>query len=106
MAPAWNPYQGEAKNDVAPPPPGNPHLYVVEGMQFDRGYISPYFVTDSEKMVVEYENCNDAIRNGFPILIIAKDIEPEPLATLVVNKLRGSLKIATLKAPGFGECKN
>ncbi|MED6144743.1 hypothetical protein PIB30_018416 [Stylosanthes scabra] len=101
------------------------HLYVVEGMQFDRGYISPYFVTDSEKMAVEYENCKlllvdkkitnardlvnileDAIRNGFPILIIAEDIEQEPLATLVVNKLRGSLKIAALKAPGFGERKS
>ncbi|GAU19072.1 hypothetical protein TSUD_99340 [Trifolium subterraneum] len=100
-------------------------LYVVEGMQFDRGYISPYFVTDSEKMTVEFENCKlllvdkkitnardlinileDAIRNGFPILIIAEDIEQEALATLVVNKLRGSLKIAALKAPGFGERKS
>ncbi|PPR85673.1 hypothetical protein GOBAR_AA35014 [Gossypium barbadense] len=63
-------------------------LYVVEGMQFDRGYISPYFVTDSEKMAVEYENCKEA------------------LATLVVNKLRGALKIAALKAPGFGERKS
>ncbi|XP_057451422.1 ruBisCO large subunit-binding protein subunit beta, chloroplastic [Lotus japonicus] len=100
-------------------------LYVVEGMQFDRGYISPYFVTDSEKMSVEFENCKlllvdkkitnardlinileDAIRNGFPILIIAEDIEQEALATLVVNKLRGSLKIAALKAPGFGERKS
>ncbi|KAK9019725.1 hypothetical protein V6N11_054235 [Hibiscus sabdariffa] len=94
-------------------------------MQFDRGYISPYFVTDSEKMAVEYENCKlllvdkkitnardlinileDAIRSGFPILIIAEDIEQEALATLVVNKLRGSLKIAALKAPGFGERKS
>ncbi|KAF1881091.1 hypothetical protein Lal_00023124 [Lupinus albus] len=100
-------------------------LYVVEGMQFDRGYISPYFVTDSEKMSVEFENCKlllvdkkitnardlvnileDAIRNGFPILVIAEDIEQEALATLVVNKLRGSLKIAALKAPGFGERKS
>ncbi|KAK9062467.1 hypothetical protein SSX86_019653 [Deinandra increscens subsp. villosa] len=100
-------------------------LYVVEGMQFDRGYISPYFVTDSEKMVAEYENCKlllvdkkvtsardlisvleDAIKNGYPILIIAEDIEQEALATLVVNKLRGSLKIAALKAPGFGERKS
>ncbi|KAK9078334.1 hypothetical protein SSX86_002391 [Deinandra increscens subsp. villosa] len=97
------------------------YLYVVEGMQFDRGYISPYFVTDSEKMTVEYENCKlllvdkkitnardlvgvleDAIKGGYPILIIAEDIEQEALATLVVNKLRGSLKIAALKAPGFG----
>ncbi|CAH1436507.1 unnamed protein product [Lactuca virosa] len=100
-------------------------LYVVEGMQFDRGYISPYFVTDSEKMVVEYENCKlllvdkkvtnardlisvleDAIKNGYPILIIAEDIEQEALATLVVNRLRGALKIAALKAPGFGERKS
>ncbi|MFS8019066.1 putative chaperonin Cpn60/TCP-1 family, groEL-like apical domain superfamily [Helianthus anomalus] len=100
-------------------------LYVVEGMQFDRGYISPYFVTDSEKMVTEFENCKlllvdkkvtsardlisvleDAIKNGYPILIIAEDIEQEALATLVVNKLRGSLKIAALKAPGFGERKS
>ncbi|XP_058114626.1 ruBisCO large subunit-binding protein subunit beta, chloroplastic [Magnolia sinica] len=100
-------------------------LYVVEGMQFDRGYISPYFVTDSEKMAVEYENCKlllvdkkitnardlinvleDAIRGGYPILIIAEDIEQEALATLVVNKLRGALKIAALKAPGFGERKS
>lgn len=100
-------------------------LYVVEGMQFDRGYISPYFVTDSEKMSVEYDNCKlllvdkkitnardlisvleDAIRGGYPILILAEDIEQEALATLVVNKLRGSLKIAALKAPGFGERKS
>nr|XP_043627205.1 ruBisCO large subunit-binding protein subunit beta, chloroplastic [Erigeron canadensis] len=101
------------------------YMYVVEGMQFDRGYISPYFVTDSEKMTVEYENCKlllvdkkitnardlvsvleDAIKGGYPILIIAEDIEQEALATLVVNKLRGSLKIAALKAPGFGERKS
>ncbi|KAK1356204.1 RuBisCO large subunit-binding protein subunit beta, chloroplastic [Heracleum sosnowskyi] len=100
-------------------------LYVVEGMQFDRGYISPYFVTDSEKMTVEFENCKlllvdkkvtnardlvnvleDAIRGSYPILIIAEDIEQEALATLVVNKLRGALKIAALKAPGFGERKS
>ncbi|KAK2992589.1 hypothetical protein RJ640_013209 [Escallonia rubra] len=100
-------------------------LYVVEGMQFDRGYISPYFVTDSEKMAVEFENCKvllvdkkitnardlinvleDAIRGGYPIVIIAEDIEQEALATLVVNKLRGALKIAALKAPGFGERKS
>ncbi|GAV83931.1 Cpn60_TCP1 domain-containing protein [Cephalotus follicularis] len=100
-------------------------LYVVEGMQFDRGYISPYFVTDSEKMSVEYENCKlllvdkkitnardlinileDAIRASYPILIVAEDIEQEALATLVVNKLRGALKIAAIKAPGFGERKS
>ncbi|CAL1386102.1 unnamed protein product [Linum trigynum] len=101
------------------------NLYVVEGMQFDRGYISPYFVTDSEKMSVEYDSCKlllvdkkisnardlvnileDAIRSGFPIVIVAEDIEQEALATLVVNKLRGALKIAALKAPGFGERKS
>ncbi|KAK4361880.1 hypothetical protein RND71_017121 [Anisodus tanguticus] len=88
------------------------NLYVVEGMQFDRGYISPYFVIDNEKMVAEYENCKitnardlvnvleEAIKSGYPILVIAEDIEQEPLATLVVNKLRGALKIAALKAPG------
>lgn len=100
-------------------------LYVVEGMQFDRGYISPYFVTDTEKMSVEYDNCKlllvdkkittardmvgileDAIRGGYPLLIVAEDIEQEALATLVVNKLRGSLKIAALKAPGFGDRKS
>uniref|UniRef100_A0A0E0FZU3 RuBisCO large subunit-binding protein subunit beta, chloroplastic n=1 Tax=Oryza nivara TaxID=4536 RepID=A0A0E0FZU3_ORYNI len=119
------------------------NLYVVEGMQFDRGYISPYFVTDSEKMSVEYENCKilicglyafdanvdsitqlllvdkkinnardlitileDAIRGGYPILIVTEDIEQEALATLVVNRLRGALKIAAIKAPGFGERKS
>ncbi|KAJ8535914.1 hypothetical protein K7X08_034315 [Anisodus acutangulus] len=101
------------------------NLYVVEGMQFDRGYISPYFVTDNEKMIAEYENCKlllvekkitnardlvnvleEAIKSGYPILVIAEDIEQEPLATLVVNKLRGALKIAALKAPGFGDRKS
>eukprot|EP00250_Pteridium_aquilinum_P033854 c6493_g1_i1 orf=115-1968(+) len=101
------------------------NLHVVEGMQFDRGYISPYFVTDNEKMVAEYSNCKlllvdkkiatardiigileDAIRGGYPLLIIAEDIEQEALATLVVNKLRGALKVAALKAPGFGERKS
>ncbi|PWA89268.1 ruBisCO large subunit-binding protein subunit beta, chloroplastic [Artemisia annua] len=100
-------------------------MYVVEGMQFDRGYLSPYFVTDTEKMTVEYENCKlllvdkkvtnardlvalleDAIKGGYPILIIAEDVEQEALATLVVNRLRGALKIAALKAPGFGERKS
>ncbi|KAH7315207.1 hypothetical protein KP509_21G040000 [Ceratopteris richardii] len=100
-------------------------LRVVEGMQFDRGYISPYFVTDTEKMIVDFENCKlllvdkkittardminileETIRGGYPLLIIAEDIEQEALATLVVNKLRGSLKIAALKAPGFGERKS
>ncbi|KAL4423737.1 hypothetical protein ABPG75_001038 [Micractinium tetrahymenae] len=100
-------------------------LHVVEGMQFDRGYISPYFVTDPERMVAEYENCKlllvdkkistardmigileGAIRGGWPLLIMAEDIEQEALATLVVNKLRGTLKVVAVKAPGFGERKS
>ena len=98
------------------------YLETVEGMQFDRGYLSPYFVTDSENMVAEMEepyilifdkkisNMKDllpilekVIQTGKPLLIIAEDIEGEALATLVVNKLRGSLKIAAVKAPGFGD---
>lgn len=101
------------------------NLVVVEGMQFERGYISPYFVTDSERMTCSYDNCKlllvdkkvksardmiiileEAIKQGFPLLIIAEDIEQEALATLVVNKLRGALKICALKAPGFGERKS
>jgi chaperonin GroEL len=99
-------------------------LHVVEGMQFDRGYVSPYFVTDPERMVAEYDNCKlllvdkkistardmigileGAIRGGYPLLIMAEDIEQEALATLVVNKLRGTLKVVAVKAPGFGERK-
>ncbi|MCA6485407.1 MAG: chaperonin GroEL, partial [Chitinophagaceae bacterium] len=95
---------------------------VVEGMQFDRGYISPYFVTNSEKMEVElqnpyiliYDNKISAMKDilhilekvaqsGRPLLIIAEDLEGEALATLVVNKLRGTLKVAAVKAPGFGD---
>ena len=101
------------------------NLIVVEGMQFERGYISPYFVTDSERMTCGYDQCKlllvdkkiksardmivileEAIKQGFPLLIIAEDIEQEALATLVVNKLRGALKICALKAPGFGERKS
>ena len=101
------------------------NLIVVEGMQFERGYISPYFVTDSERMTCAYDQCKlllvdkkiksardmivileEAIKQGFPLLIIAEDIEQEALATLVVNKLRGALKICALKAPGFGERKS
>lgn len=97
-------------------------LEVVEGMQLDRGYISPYFVTDSERQLVEFENAKvlltdkkinviqdlvpileKAARTGSPLVIIAEDVEGEALATLVVNKLRGSLNIAALKAPGFGD---
>eukprot|EP00873_Tetraselmis_striata_P010552 jgi/Tetstr1/430816/TSEL_020599.t1 len=100
------------------------NLYVVEGMQFERGYISPYFVTDPERMTAEYENCRlllvdkkistardmvgileESIRGGFPIMVMAEDIEQEALATLVVNKLRGNLKVVAVKAPGFGERK-
>jgi len=95
---------------------------VVEGMQFDRGYISPYFVTDGEKMEVVYENpyilihdkkissmkdflpvLEKVVQTGRPLLIIAEDVDGEALATLVVNKIRGSLKIAAVKAPGFGD---
>ena len=97
-------------------------LDVVEGMQFDRGYVSPYFVTDSEKMECVLEepyllvhekkisNMNDLlplleaiVRESRPLLIIAEDIESEALATLVVNKLRGTLKVCAVKAPGFGD---
>ena len=95
---------------------------VVEGMQFDRGYISPYFVTDTEKMECSYDNpyiliydkkistmkdllpvLEKGVNTSRPLLIIAEDVESEALATLVVNRLRGSLKIAAVKAPGFGD---
>jgi len=94
----------------------------VEGMQFDRGYLSPYFVTNTEKMEADLENpyiliydkkisnmkellpiLEQSVQSGRPLLIIAEDIEGEALATLVVNKIRGSLKIAAVKAPGFGD---
>ncbi len=97
-------------------------LDVVEGMQFDRGYISPYFITDADKMRVELENpyilINEkklsnlqsilpllefVVQSGKPLLVIAEDVEGEALATLVVNKLRGGLKVAAVKAPGFGD---
>ncbi|GAB4533347.1 MAG: chaperonin GroEL [Ruegeria sp.] len=95
---------------------------VVEGMQFDRGYLSPYFVTNADKMIAELEDClillhekklsslqpmvpllEQVIQSQKPLLIIAEDVEGEALATLVVNKLRGGLKIAAVKAPGFGD---
>ena len=95
---------------------------VVEGMQFDRGYLSPYFVTDAEKMIADLENpfiliydkkistmkdllpvLEKAAQSGRPLVIIAEDVDGEALATLVVNKIRGSLKIAAVKAPGFGD---
>jgi chaperonin GroEL len=97
-------------------------LEVVEGMQFDRGYVSPYFVTNAEKMRVELEDpcilihekklsslqqflplLEAVVQNGKPLLVIAEDVEGEALATLVVNKLRGGLKVAAVKAPGFGD---
>jgi len=97
-------------------------LEVVEGMQFDRGYISPYFITDADKMRVELENpyilinekklsnlqtilplLEAVVQSGKPLLVIAEDVEGEALATLVVNKLRGGLKVAAVKAPGFGD---
>jgi chaperonin GroEL len=95
---------------------------VVEGMQFDRGYISPYFITDTEKMEAVYENpyiliydkkisvmkdllplLEKVVQTGRPLIIISEDVEGEALATLVVNKIRGSLKVAAIKAPGFGD---
>ncbi len=97
-------------------------LEVVEGMQFDRGYLSPYFITNAEKMVTELEDpyillhekklsnlqamlpvLESVVQSGKPLLIVAEDVEGEALATLVVNKLRGGLKVAAVKAPGFGD---
>jgi chaperonin GroEL len=97
-------------------------LDVVEGMQFDRGYISPYFITNAEKMICELEDAyillhekklsglqallpllESVVQSGKPLLIIAEEVEGEALATLVVNKLRGGLKVAAVKAPGFGD---
>src|ERR1700748_2493170 len=97
-------------------------LDVVEGMQFDRGYISPYFITDADKMRTEMEDpyiliyekklsglqellplLESVVQTGKPLLIVAEDVEGEALATLVVNKLRGGLKVAAVKAPGFGD---
>src|SRR5208337_750469 len=95
---------------------------IVEGMQFDRGYLSPYFITNAEKMVAELEDAfvllhekklsglqamlpllESIVQAGKPLLIVAEDVEGEALATLVVNKLRGGLKVAAVKAPGFGD---
>ncbi|MBS0269157.1 MAG: chaperonin GroEL, partial [Proteobacteria bacterium] len=97
-------------------------LDVVEGMQFDRGYLSPYFITNADKMIAELESpyilihekklsglqamlpvLEAVVQSGKPLLIIAEDVEGEALATLVVNKLRGGLKVAAVKAPGFGD---
>ncbi len=98
------------------------NLEVVEGMEFDRGYLSPYFVTNAEKMIAELEDpfillydkkltamkdllplLEKTVQTGKPLLILAEDVEGEALATLVVNKLRGTLKVASVKAPGFGD---
>ncbi|MCB0432795.1 MAG: chaperonin GroEL, partial [Mangrovimonas sp.] len=98
------------------------YVDVVEGMQFDRGYLSPYFVTDADKMIAELDNpyillfdkkisnlqeilpiLEPVAQSGRPLLIVAEDVEGQALATLVVNKLRGGLKIAAVKAPGFGD---
>src|SRR4026209_829983 len=95
---------------------------IVEGMQFDRGYISPYFITNADKMIAEQEDVfillhekklsnlpamlpllEAVVQTGRPLLIVAEDFEGEPRATLVVNKLRGGLKVAAVKAPGFGD---
>ncbi|MFA5491108.1 MAG: chaperonin GroEL, partial [Candidimonas sp.] len=97
-------------------------LEIVEGMQFDRGYLSPYFVTNAEKMLVDLEDpyillhekklanlqailpiLERIVQSGRPLLVISEDVEGETLATLVVNKLRGGLKVAAVKAPGFGD---
>ncbi len=97
-------------------------IEIVEGMQFDRGYISPYFITNAEKMVAELEDAyvllhekklsglqsmlpvlEAVVQSGKPLLIVAEDVEGEAIATLVVNKLRGGLKVAAVKAPGFGD---
>ena len=97
-------------------------LEIVDGMQFDRGYLSPYFVTNAEKMIVELEDAyillfdrklsglqsilpllEAVAQSGRPLLIVAEEVEGETLATLVVNKLRGGLKVAAAKAPGFGD---
>ena len=97
-------------------------LDVVEGMQFDRGYVSPYFITNAEKMIAELAEpyvlihekklsglqpmlplLESVVQSGKPLLIVAEDVEGEALATLVVNKLRGGLKVAAVKAPGFGD---
>src|SRR5271167_819290 len=97
-------------------------LDIVEGMQFDRGYLSPYFITNAEKMIVELEDAyillhekklsglqamlpvlEAVVQSGKPLMIVAEDVEGEALATLVVNKLRGGIKVAAVKAPGFGD---
>src|SRR5208283_63807 len=97
-------------------------LDVVEGMEFDRGYLSPYFITNAEKMIAELEDAyilihekklsslqpllpvlEAVVQTGKPLIIVAEEVEGEALATLVVNKLRGGLKVVAVKAPGFGD---
>eukprot|EP01023_Acetabularia_acetabulum_P067057 TRINITY_DN916_c1_g2_i3.p1 TRINITY_DN916_c1_g2~~TRINITY_DN916_c1_g2_i3.p1 ORF type:complete len:584 (+),score=163.47 TRINITY_DN916_c1_g2_i3:2009-3760(+) len=100
------------------------YMYVVEGMQFERGFISPYFVTDPDRMATEFENCSlllvdkkitaakdvltfleSSIKNNKPLLIMAEEVEQEPLAMMVVNRVKGNLKVVAVKAPGFGDRK-
>src|SRR6202012_3468857 len=114
----------EGIHPVDAPPRLETELDVVEGMQFDRGYISPYFITNADKMRVEMEDpyilinekklsalnellplLEAVVQTGKPLLIVAEDVEGEALATLVVNKLRGGLKVAAVKAPGFGDLR-
>jgi chaperonin GroEL len=122
IAEAMNKVKKEGVITVEESKSSDTYVDVVEGMQFDRGYISPYFVTDTEKMEAVLDNpyvlihdkkistmkdllpiLETTAQNGRPLLIIAEDVDGEALATLVVNKLRGSLKIASVKAPGFGD---
>ena len=122
IAEAMNKVKKEGVITVEESKSSDTYVDVVEGMQFDRGYISPYFVTDTEKMEAVLDNpyvlihdkkistmkdllpiLETTAQNGRPLLIIAEDVDGEALATLVVNKLRGSLKIAAVKAPGFGD---
>lgn len=99
-------------------------MYVVEGMQFERGFFSPYFVTDPERMATEFENCSillvdkkitsakdiilfleNTVKTNKPLLIMAEEFEQEPLAMMVVNRIKGNLKVVAVKAPGFGDRK-
>jgi len=122
IAKAMNKVGNEGVITVEEAKTADTELEVVEGMQFDRGYLSPYFVTNTEKMRVELEDAytllhekklgnlqallpilEAVVQSGKPLLIISEDVEGEALATLVVNKLRGGLKVAAVKAPGFGD---
>src|SRR5438128_1802693 len=122
IAKAWKKVGNEGVITVEEAKTAETELDVVEGMQFDRGYLSPYFVTNAEKMRAELEDpyilihekklgnlqamlpiLEAVVQSGKPLLIISEDVEGEALATLVVNKLRGGLKVAAVKAPGFGD---